>query len=301
MSFRVTDSSQQATFTERVNTQRARVNHAQELLSSGRKINRPSDDPFGTDAVLRVRTSLANVEHFQQTASHVKDNLTIADVTLEGYEQLLDRARALLTQGASDSTQPAQKQSIATEIESIRLQALTIANRKSDERYLFGGTRQLTPPYDAAGIPDATPNQQQFVQLEPGAFPVAVDVTGEMVFANGASTIFAELSNAATALRGTGNPAADQTAVLTALDNVTAFSDRANSARAQIGASLHSVDEASNRLGVQALSYQEAAANIEGADFAAAALELSQADRDLQGTLQAISNFGRRSLLDFLS
>jgi len=301
MTFRVTDSSQRAVFSDRVNVQRARVAHAQELVSSGRKINRPSDNPFGADAVLRLRTSVSSIEQFQEAGSKLRDNLQIADVSLNSYEVLLDRAKTLLTQGASDTTSAANRVSIATEIDSIRQQSLSIANLKSDDRYLFGGTRQLAPPYDSAGVPAVTPNQQQYVQLEPGAFPVPVDVTGEMIFANGANTIFAELAAAATALRGTGNPAADQLQILTSLDSVTTFAERANSAQALLGGSMHSIDEASTRLGNQSLAYQQATNKVEAADLGEAALELSEADRDLQATLQSISSFGRHTLLDFLT
>src|SRR4051794_36240529 len=109
MTFRVTDSSQRSIFSDRVNAQRARVAHAQELISSGRKINRPSDNPFGTDAVLRLRTSVSSIEQFQEAGSKLRDNLQIADVSLNSYEVLLDRARTLLTTGASDTTTAANR------------------------------------------------------------------------------------------------------------------------------------------------------------------------------------------------
>ncbi len=301
MSYRVTDSSQAAIFTERINTNRVRVEAAREKITTGRKINRPSDDPFGADTVLRLRTSLSTVERFQENSKMVRETLELSDGAIDSYEKLLDRARALLSQGASDTTTPANKQSIAAEIDSIRQQVLGIANLSSNGRYLFGGTRQNAAPYDSSGVPDVTPNQQQFVQIEPGSFPIASDVTGEMVFANGAATVFATLDAAAVALRGTGDSIADQATVLAQLDSLTTFTDRATSARSQLGASLHGVDETLARLENLSLSYQRSVNGVESADIAEAAVELTQADRALQATLQTTSAFGRRSLLDFLT
>jgi len=280
---------------------RARVEAAREKISSGKRINRPSDDPFGADTVLRLRTSLASIQRFQDNSKMVKGNLEVSDGALESYQQLLDRARALLTQGASDSTSPANKASIAAEIDSIRQQALSIANLSSDGRYLFGGTRQSVAPYDATGTPAAIPTTQQMVQIEPGAYPISSDVTADSIFANGVGTVFATLANVATALRGTGNPAADQATVLASADSLTAFTDQASSARAQLGASLHGVDEAAVRLDSLSLSYEHSVDRVESADIAESAIELTEADRNLQATLQATASFGRRSLLDFLT
>ena len=301
MTYRVTDSSKAALYNERINMNRARLEAAQERISTGKRINRPSDDPFGADTVLRLRTSISSIDRFKESSNVAKENLQVSDGALESYQQLLDRARALLTQGASDSTSLANKASIASEIDSIRQQALSIANLSSGGRYLFGGTRQSVAPYDSNGVPAATATQQQLVQIEPGAYPVPSDVTAEAVFANGDGTVFATLATAASALRGTGNPVADQATVLASVDSLTTFTNQSATARAQLGASLHGVDEAQARLESLSLSYQRSVDRVETADFAENAIELSQADQALQATLQATSAFGRRSLLDFLT
>src|ERR1700716_868447 len=113
MNFRITNASQASVLADRIALNRARLETAQERISSGKRINRPSDDPFGAESVLRLRTSQANVEQFQKNGVMVRDGLLSADTALESYEQLLDRARSLLTQGSSDSTSPANRQSIA--------------------------------------------------------------------------------------------------------------------------------------------------------------------------------------------
>src|SRR5207247_4937670 len=170
---------------------------------------RPSDDPFGAEAVLRFRTSQANVEQFRENAAVVKDSLQLSDGTLESYQQLMDRAQSLLTQGASDSTTPTSRLSIASEIDAIRTQMLAVANKNVQGVYLFGGTRQNVPPFDAAGVPAPGITSPQMVQIEPGAAPIAAAVTADTVFSNAGGTVFATLANAAAALRGTGNPAID--------------------------------------------------------------------------------------------
>jgi flagellar hook-associated protein 3 FlgL len=300
MTFRITDSSLAATIADRISANRIRVEAAQELISSGKRINRPSDDPFGTETVMHLRTSQANIDQFRQNAATVNDALLSADTAIGSYEQLLDRARVLLTQGASDSTSAAQRNSIAVEIDSLRQGMISIANAHSGDRYLFGGTRQDVAPFDSTGVPAATATSQQLVQIEPGAAPIAAGVTAETIFTNGGGTIFASLANAAAALRGTGNPVADKATVLGSMDSLTVFTDQATSGRAQLGASMNTIDAANDRLEGESLSAQTLVNRYESADLAEAAVQLTQADRAYQASLQASAFTGRHSLLDFL-
>ena len=300
MTFRVTDSSQTAVLSARIALSRQRLDAAQQRISSGKRINSPSDDPFGAEAVLKFRTSQASVEQFLQNGATVRDGLQSADGAMESYQQLLDRASSLLTQGASDSTSPSAKASIAQEIDGIRTQMLKIANTTSDNRFVFGGTRQDVAPFDSAGAPTATPTTTQMVQIEPDAVPVAAGVLADAVFSNGGGTVFASMATAVAALRGTGNPVADKAAVLASIDGLVTFSNQSETGRAQLGASFNTVDGASTRLASQSLSFQESANRCESADFAADAVELTQASNALQATLQATAYAGKGSLMDLI-
>jgi flagellar hook-associated protein 3 FlgL len=298
--FRVTNSSRTAISSARIALSSQRLEAAQERVSTGKRINRPSDDPFGAEVVLRFRTAQASVEQFQQNAATVRDGLTSADGAMESYQQLLDRAGVLLTQGASDLTGTPAKEALAQELDGIRTQMLTIANTKSNDRFVFGGTRQDVAPFDSAGNPAASPTTTQLVQIEPDAAPIAAGVTADAIYANGGGTVFAALATAVAALRGTGNPAADTAAVRGSLDNIVTFSNQSQTGRAQLGASFNGVDSAATRLASQSLSYQESASRFESADFAGAAVELTQASNALQATLQATAFTAKGSLMDLI-
>src|SRR5438046_1689910 len=113
MPFRVTDGVISAQLTTQIATATQRLTQTQEQIASGKRINRPSDDPTGARAVLQLRTSQTVVDQFRRSAGTTKDILQAADSTLDLYQQALDRARTLLAQGASDSTDAAAKQAVA--------------------------------------------------------------------------------------------------------------------------------------------------------------------------------------------
>jgi flagellar hook-associated protein 3 FlgL len=300
MSFRITDASSSGQVVAQIMASRQRIATAHEHIASGKRINRPSDDPGGAGGVVRVRTSLAALSQFERNTDTAKGALLAGDSALEHYELALDRARALLTQGASDSTNANGRQAVAAEIEGLRTHSLGLANQRYNNQYIFGGTRQEAAPYDANGVPAATASARQLIQIEPDGAPVASGVTAESVFADATGSIFQAFSDAATALRGTGDPVADKATVLASLDRLSALADLTRISRTQVGASLDRVQSVSDNLGERSLALEDVAQRTEGADFAEAAIQLTESQNVLDAILQAKAATGRRSLIDLL-
>lgn len=300
MPYRIADSNTNSTFTKRINAQRSQISILQERLASGKRINRPSDDPIGAEAVINIRTSQKEIEQFQRNASVASQKLTAADDTLSSYENVLDRVKTLLTQGLSGTATQAGKNTIAVELESLRARILNTANSQYNGEYLFGGSRQTEAPFDpATAAPSAVPASAQYIQIEPGANAIPAGLTAETIFADANSDIFTDLNDAVSALRGTGDEAADRAALENAFSRLSVYSDLAGIAHARIGANMNSAEMARERLSGDFLSLDQRAGDIEGADFAETAIDLAETQNALEATLQVIAK-GRRSLFDFL-
>ncbi len=300
MTFRVTDSSSSSLIAAQIATARQRMAIAQERIASGSRINRPSDDPLGAEAVIRLRTSQTEVEQFRRNAGLAEDRLKAADVTIDDYQKSLDRARTLVLQGANDVTTPEARQNLATELEGIRQQMKALANATHQDQFVFGGTRQNVPPYDANFAPAAGAAAPSLLQIEPQSDPLQTGVTADKVFADATGDVFDALQAVITALRGTGDAETDKIAVTTGLDRLKSLADQAGVARTRIGASLSHVETVTDRLGEISLDRQASIERVSGADLAESALALNAAQRDIEAILQANNPNRRRSLLDFL-
>lgn len=300
MAFRVTDSNTNSSSVSRINSHRAQISVLQERLATGKRINRPSDDPFGAEAVINIRTSQNEIRQFKRNAEAVNLQLSAADESIGSYQNLVDRIKTLISQGLSDTTTQEGRNSIATEIESLRERVLSVANQKYDGEYLFGGVRQSEPPYDpTTGLPSALPTGSRYVQIEPGTNAIATGVTADTFLSDSVSDIFSDLDAAVTALRGTGDPVADRAALQNSFARAEVYSDLSNSARSRIGATVNITESAIERLSEDFLTFDQRASNIEGADFAETVVELTESQSALEATLQMIAN-GRRSLFDYL-
>jgi flagellar hook-associated protein 3 FlgL len=300
MNLRVTDNSADSTIS-RINTQRSRLSVLQERITTGKRINRPSDDPAGAEAIINLKTTQSEIEQFVRAAATANQKLTATDNGLNDYENILTRIKSLVSPGLSDTTTPQGRSLLAIDIESLRDRILSLAGSKNGDDYLFGGTRQNAPPFDpVTGIPANTPASSQYMQIEPGANAIAVGVTAETIFADANSTIFADLTAAAAAMRGTGDAAADRAVLINTMVRTDVYTNLSAVAHARVGVNLNLAENTIDRLKNNSLALDERVTSIEAADFAETALEFTNAQRVLEATLQTSAQQNRRSLFDFL-
>ncbi|HRK47177.1 MAG TPA: flagellar hook-associated protein FlgL, partial [Nocardioides sp.] len=181
-----------------------RLADAQEQVSSGKRINRPSDSPTDTTSAMRLRGSLKATEQYARNAGDGLGRLAVVDQTLFTVTDLVGRARELALQGANTgSAGQSSRDALAAEVDQIRDELLNQANTQYLTRPVFGGVTAGAAAYDDDG---------SFVGVA-GAITrrvgddvnVRVDVDGQAVFGDGATSVFAELDALSTALRA-GDP-----------------------------------------------------------------------------------------------
>ncbi len=125
----------------------SRVLRTQDMLTSGKAISRPSDDPVRFNQVLSLRTS---IEKLDQYTSNVEDGinwLNLVDESLNSVSGVLGKVRTLVLQGANGTLTAEDREMIATEIEAYLEEIIGTANTSYAGRQLFSGTQTLTVPF----------------------------------------------------------------------------------------------------------------------------------------------------------
>jgi len=124
------------------------LSESQEQLTTGKRVNRASDDPT---AAARAERALAAVSKVQATQRAVEASLHImsqTEATLADAGDLLQRARELLIAAGDGAYGDTERHSIAGELRGIREQLLVVANRDDGAgSYLFGGQGSALPPF----------------------------------------------------------------------------------------------------------------------------------------------------------
>jgi len=269
-----------------------RLAAAQSQVSSGKRIEKPSDDPLGAERAMRLKDQLESTSAYRTAVDESRSWLDATDTGLESLGNVVQRVRELTLQAANGATTPSGRQSIKLEVDQLTEQLKTTLNSAYDGRRLFSGTATDTPPYSAA-TGDAYQGDAGAVvrQIGPGV-SVQVNITGDDVLSGllpTLRTLSAHLqSNDVTALQTTDLQALDA-----GFDNLTAK-------RAQVGAITNRVDAAGQRLDDV---YDVASAFLsktEDADLPQALTDLSAQQNALQAALRGGATLIQQSLMDFL-
>lgn len=125
----------------------SRVAKLQEQLSSGRALNRPSDDPINVVNDLELRSNISNRYQNMRNSENGGTYLTVLDSTMMGFDDLFQRTRELALQGANDTLLPRDRQYVNNEVRQIMLQMVNLANASYKGDYLFSGTDTDKAPY----------------------------------------------------------------------------------------------------------------------------------------------------------
>jgi flagellar hook-associated protein 3 FlgL len=271
-----------------------RLADAQSRVSSGKQIEKPSDDPLGAERAVRLRSEIAATDAYGTAVDESKSWLDATDSALSSINDIVQTARELTVQAANGATTPAARQSIKVQIDALTEQLKTTLNGAYDGRYIFSGTATDTPPYDlTSATPDAYQGDANPVvrQIGPGV-SVQVNVTADDVLSGllpALRTISAHLqSNDAASLQTTDLQALDA-----GLDTVT-------TARSQVGAATNRVDAAGQRLADLHDVTTAFLSKTEDADLPQALTDLSAQQNALSAALQGGATLIQQSLMDFL-
>lgn len=276
-----------------------KVSRTQLKLSSGKEILRPSDDPFGTGRALGLRAELEGLGQYRRNAADADGWTTAADTALGTITDIAQRARELLLRGANGTASPAERETIAKEIDQLLASAKDTANSTYAGRSLFGGTATATKPYGTGGDAYLGDGGDIVRSIGPGV-AVIVNTRGSDVLGDGADGKLLEtLRDISSHLRGT-TPAdtaalgsSDLVAIDRSLDDVLA-------ARAQVGATARRVAQADARLAELEENARGLLSKTEDADMAATLVTASMQQSVYQSALRAGAGIVQTSLLDFL-
>jgi flagellar hook-associated protein 3 FlgL len=273
------------------------LSKTQSELSSGMRIQKPSDDPFGTSQALGYRADLASNAQYQTNVNDGTAWLNATDTALGDVSSLVLRARDLVVQGANSSTGAGGNADIAAEIDQIIESLKSDGNSQYAGQYIFSGTKTSTAPY-TAGADDSYSGDTGTVSRQIGAgVQVPVNVDGASVLGDGSSGLIATLRQISTDLKS-NNIAALGSTDLSALD---AANDNVSTIRATVGARADRLTTALSRLQSLQESSTSLLSDTEDADMAQTIVTYSQQQAVYQAALKAGAQIIQPSLMDFLS
>jgi len=284
-----------------------RIAKTQAELTSGVRINKPSDDPSAVGDVLQLQSDIGRVTQVTANLNSVKSEVDSASGVVQDSVSLLDQARTLAAQGASATLSASGRVTLAAQAEQI-LSALVNASRSTFAgRYLFSGDSSLQPAYDfnlsnATGVIRLlTAPATRLIQDSNGVV-FAVSKTAQDLFDHrnpddsiAADNVFAAVNSLRVALLNN-----DQPGTAAAAAALQKAQDYLSLQGTFYGAVQNRVTNALDVAQKFQLQWKSALSDERDTDIAAATTDLSQERLSQQAALQAQASMPRNSLFDFL-
>jgi flagellin-like hook-associated protein FlgL len=114
------------------------------MMSTNRRINKPSDDPMGTVKALSYRERLSNLTQYKDNISMAQVRLLTAETSLNDINNVLSAAREIAVQMSNDTYDETARAAAANDVRSYLDQMLEAINTQLHGEYIFSGYRTTT-------------------------------------------------------------------------------------------------------------------------------------------------------------
>lgn len=294
---RVTDNMLHMGLTGNIQKSLERLNTNYTRLSTGKMINRPSDDPVGLIMGTRLKKGITEGKQYKENANAALALLNSSDYALNEMTSVLHRLAELAVKGANETNDPVSLDAIAKEVEELRNHLYQIANTRQENTYIFAGekTNQQAYTIDNTTSPP-TYNWNGSVnplQAEVGAgITMEVTITGDRIFGD----FFVQLSEFIEHLRNGNYDAISNTDIA----NIQNRLDEVLKIRGEIGAKVNRIEANIERIDLMNVNFTELLSKIEDTDYAEVTMNLKMQESVYQAALATGARIMQTTLVNYI-
>lgn len=271
------------------------LNDKENMLSSGKRIRRPSDDPVSAVLAMRIRNTLSGIEQYNKNVNDALTWLENTESALANTGDILQRIRELTVNAANGTLTPQDRQTILDEVSQLKLQLLQEANTSYNNRYLFGGYATDQKPFyidSSTGKITANASAAGTFKYNLGMNnDIEVNVLGTDVFKD----LFATVESIESDLQ-----ADDAAALSDRLADLDSAIDTVLKYRSQIGAKSNRLDATKTRLDSNEVDYTDLLSKTEDVDIAKTIMDLKMDENVYRASLAVGARIIQPTLVDFL-
>ena len=146
MDYRVTNSMMFDRLKREVQANRQEMTKIQESISTGKNINRPSDDPALYKNITDIKTQIASFGQYKENCEFGEDWLNYSYTATEHSFDLISSAKDIAYKVANDTATVGEREMSAKLIQDIREDIVNVVNTRLNGRYIFGGENGNNKP-----------------------------------------------------------------------------------------------------------------------------------------------------------
>lgn len=306
---RVTQSMLSNNMLRNLNNSYNKMSTLQDQLATGSKLNRPSNDPVGSVKAMGYNSILTKNARFTRNITEVTSYLEASDSALSLVGSGLQRVKELTVQAATDTVSDSDREAIRAEIDQIRQQFRDVANTQVGDKYIFSGSKTLSPLYPSSSANAAA--GQTVAEADMGgnndALPIELYDGITLDMNSSTKTMFKQIDDFMSQLQTTlsdpdtlNEGSTSGTTVGNMLETLSKLTDTALIQRAQVGAKENRIDAMVDRLSSQKITTTKAKSDNEDVEYEEAITQLTTEQSIHQAALSVGAKIIQTTLINYL-
>ncbi len=303
---RITDSFRTRSVINDLNLSRERLTQLQEQLASGKRVNRPSDDPLSVSRGLRLRTTLESNVQYEKNIDNTIGFLATTEAALNDVHEIMVSVRELTLKGANDATSP--REDLADQLELVLQNLLEVSNAKYQGKYIFAGTETLAVPFTldenvfnqnmAGDVVSYRGNDKTYDRQLNENTIIDLNIPGNEIFdqrTKGGVSLFQTIWTLRERLLS-----GDTDSIRNTLDDIDTGIDQVLTAFLDVGVRTQLANFNKSRFSTQEILLKDQLSAAEDTDFGEAFVQFKAEENALNSALSAGARVISPSLLDYL-
>jgi len=273
------------------------ISSNEEQIAPGQSVNVPADNPAAAAQLVQNADQTSQADQFQRSISSIQGEIQNADSALNSVTAALQQAISLGVEGGNGTVNSSDRAALASQVQGIQNQLLSLANLSYQGNYVFAGTATQTPPYvldpsSSSGVTYQGNTGVNTVTLG-SHFSLQTNVPGSQLFSAASNNMFQSIQDLINSLQsGTG--------ISTAVTEVGSALNYVSAQGVFYGNALNQLNSQQNYLGTETTQLAEQQNAEGGADLTNVISSLTTEQTSLQATLSAIAQTSNTNLFEYL-
>jgi len=275
----------------------SRLYKLQQQLSTGKKLQQPSDDPLATTQIMKFDRVIARTEQFRENISVSERRLSYEETTVASVVTSLQRVQEIAIRGNSGAMSDNDRQILAGELDGILDHVKGLLNTQDAQgEYMFAGYRGDTEPYvlNAGGTAYEYQGDsgERFLDIGENSTIQSTD-PGSSIFGDSTDNVLNQILDLKTALESGTDPSA-------ASQGVNGWYENIVSQQAQLGSRLRVLEDQEMNLTDLKTFTESTRSLFADTDYYEAISQLSLESTALQAAYQSFGKVQQMSLFNYV-
>jgi flagellar hook-associated protein 3 FlgL len=268
---------------------------------SEKRVLVPGDDPVATQQILHLNGLRAANQQYARNIGTGNATLAVTESAMASLYEELDRTKQLALQMSSETNNADAKAATSKEFQQIRAQVISLGNTSFNGKFIFGGFKNDTAPFNiVTGLFSGTGDDQS-VEVAEGSL-VPITYSGQKLIAGGspAGSTGTDIIDIFDKLIAAVAPGGSSALAQAQLPNLDKAMSQILDGRAEIGARINRLTSASSVNADMEVSLKTVTSSLQDADFIQVISDLTKQQTAYQTAVAASAKISQISLLDYM-